>query len=180
MMKRREKIIPLQALELDFRRPPAGSPLTGWLLLGLGVALGLQATYAWRESRAAVREAQQQLAGMSGDSSRMPARASAEEIAVATDTAQRLALSWEGLFGALEAAASDKVALLSVEPDPKGRTVLISGHSRDVESALGYVKKLRETPALHQVHLVKHEFQKEDPRRPVSFSVAASWSEGKR
>ena len=179
-MKRREKVVPLQPLELDFRRPPAGSPLTGWLLLGLGVALGVQSMYAWRESRGAVRDAQQQLAGRAGDGTRVPAKASAEEVAVATDTAQRLALSWEGLFSALEAAASDKVALLSVEPDPKGRTVLISGNSRDVESALGYVKKLRETPALTQVHLVKHELQKEDPRRPVSFAVAASWSEGRR
>jgi hypothetical protein len=102
---------------------------------------------------------------------------SSEELAAAAETVRRISLSWDGLFAALEAAASDKVALLAIEPDPKTQTVLISGEGKDYAAALAYVAELRRAGALSRVHLVRHEQRRDDPHKSIAFSVAASWSE---
>jgi Tfp pilus assembly protein PilN len=103
-----------------------------------------------------------------------------EEIAAARDTVQRLTLPWPGLFGALESAASEDVALLAIEPDPRAGKVTISGDSKDYLAALTYVLNLSRSEALSSVELVRHEVKQNDPRHPVAFAVSASWKEAKR
>ena len=99
---------------------------------------------------------------------------SAEEVAFARDTVRRLATPWERLFGALEAAQMDGVALLSVEPDAEGRTVNVTGEAKDYLATLTYVGHLNEEPALKRVHLVRHE-ARDGSERPVLFTVSAAW-----
>jgi hypothetical protein len=89
-------------------------------------------------------------------------------------------MPWERLFGALESAASDQVALLGLEPDPKTGTVLISGESKDYLAALSYVLNLSQAEALERVQLVRHELKSNDPQGAVSFAVSAAWSETRR
>jgi hypothetical protein len=103
--------------------------------------------------------------------------ASPEELAAAAETVRRISMSWDGLFAALESASSDKVALLGVEPDPKSQTVVITGEGKDYAAALAYVVELRRAGPLARVHLVHHEMKRDDPLKPVAFSVAASWSD---
>jgi len=93
---------------------------------------------------------------------------------------RRISLSWDGLFAALEAASSDRIALLGVEPDPKTQTVLITGEGKDYAAALAYVVELRRAGPLARVHLVHHETKRDDPLKAVAFSVAASWSEKRK
>ena len=61
------------------------------------------------------------------------------------ETVQRLSLPWDQLFSALESAASDKVALAAIEPDPRAGTVTISGDGKDYLAALSYVLNLSRT-----------------------------------
>ena len=82
-------------------------------------------------------------------------------------------MPWGNLFGALEAASSDQVALLGIEPDPKAGKVLISGDSKDYLAALTYVLNLAAPTALSGVQLVRHEIKPNDPQRPVAFAVSA-------
>jgi hypothetical protein len=103
-----------------------------------------------------------------------------EELAAARDTVRRLALPWPGLFGAIESAASEDVALLAIEPDPRGGKVTISGDSKDYLAALTYVLNLSRSEALARVELVRHEVKQNDPRHPVAFSVSAAWKEAQR
>ena len=105
---------------------------------------------------------------------------SADELAAAAETVRRLSLSWDGLFAALEAASNDKIALLGVEPDPKSQTVLITGEGKDYAAALAYVVDLRRAGQLASVHLVHHETKRDDPQKPIAFSVAATWSEKRK
>ena len=105
---------------------------------------------------------------------------SAEEVALARDAVQRLGLPWTKLFAALEAAGSDQVALLAIEPDTKSGTVKITGKSKDYLAALGYVLTLSENEALSHVQLLRHEVRQNDPEHPVSFSISAAWNEVKR
>ena len=192
-------------LELDFLRRPPAAPAAGPLLLALAAAFTANLMLNWSETRAAVREKETRIAALMrvagertpGASSprgramgspvaagRTPGMSvqppSADELAAAAETVRRISLSWHGLFAALESASSDQIALLGVEPDPKSRTVLITGEGKDYAAALAYVVELRRAGPLARVHLVHHETKRDDPHKPVAFSVAASWSDKRK
>ena len=81
------------------------------------------------------------------------------------ETVARLATPWDRLFGALESASNDQVALLGIEPDPKAGTVLITGDSKNYLAALSYVLNLSKAEGLGGVQLVRHEAKSNDPQR---------------
>ena len=163
----------MNRLGLDFVRR-ARSPWPGRVLfaVALGVALDMALSYQDLRASAALSEAKLAKA-RPRDAPR--AKVSAEEIAAVRETVDRLGLPWERLFGALESAASDQVALLGIQPDPKAGTVMISGDSRDYLAALSYVLNLSRTEALNHVQLVRHEVKANDPQGPVAFAVSAGW-----
>ncbi|MBI4205210.1 MAG: hypothetical protein HY527_09305 [Betaproteobacteria bacterium] len=172
-------------LDLDFRKTRPASPWARWVLLALAIAFMSDLAVSYYGVRKAITHNEQRLAqlGRSMDgatraalTSRAP---SPEEIRLARDTIERLAMPWDNLFGALEATASDKVALLAIEPDPKSGTVLISGEAIDYPAALDYVSQLGRARALDRAHLVRHERQQDAPQQPVTFSISATWSKAK-
>jgi hypothetical protein len=168
----------MQALELDFRarrRPPR------WvapLLLAVAVAFAGDVVYSFARERSKLSHNEIALARLEPHGH--PAKAApADEVAAARETVQRLSTPWAKLFAALESAASEKVALLSIEPDPKAGTVVISGDSKDYLAALTYVLNLSRADALSRVQLAHHEVKSHDPQHPVAFSVSAAWSRGR-
>jgi HAMP domain-containing protein len=167
----------MNRLGLDFVRR-ARSPWPGRLLLGVALAVSLDVALSYKDLRAGLvlneaRLAQAQPRGA-------PARkVSAEEVAAVRETVERLGMPWERLFAALESAASDQVALLGIEPDPKAGTVVISGDSKDYLAALSYVLNLSRAEALNRVQLVRHEVKASDPQAAVSFAVSAAWNEAR-
>lgn len=165
----------LPKLDIDFRRAARRSPWAGRVLMAVSAAVALDAGLAYRDARQVIDSNQAELAKAPA----APAhRASKEEVALARNTVERLAMPWDGLFGALESAASEQVALLAVEPDAKAGKVLISGEGKDYLAALSYVLNLSRSAALSSVQLVRHEMRPEDPQRPVAFAVSATWREG--
>jgi hypothetical protein len=164
----------MRRLDLDFCRTRRASPWLGRLLLGVALAVGLDAGLTYQSLRKSLAENEARLA------KRAPAgagrKASAEEVALARETVQRLALPWDQLFSALESAASDRVALASIEPDARAGTVRISGDGKDYLAALSYVSNLSRADSLYWVQLVRHEQKASDPNGPVSFAVSAAWS----
>jgi hypothetical protein len=164
----------LQKLDIDFQRRGRRSPWAGRVLMAVAAAVALDAGLAYRDARQVIERNHEELAKAPPAPAR---RASKEEIALARDTVERLAMPWDGLFGALESAATEQVALLAVEPDPKAGKVLISGEGRDYLAALTYVLNLSRSDVLSGVQLVRHETKPEDPQRPVAFAVSATWKE---
>lgn len=168
----------MQRLQLDFAARSRRSPWAGALLFAVALAVAGDAAWSYLHARRTFAQAETLLARAH------PRKASravpAEEVAVARDTVQRLTLPWPGLFGALESAASEDVALLAIEPDPRAGRVTISGDSKDYLAALTYVLNLSRSQALSGVELVRHEVKQNDPRHPVAFSVSAAWKEVKR
>lgn len=135
--------------------------------VGIGY-VSLRAEVAQKEARLAKAPAYVQDAPA-------PARAvSPEEFAFARDTIRRVATPWQRLFGALEAAQTERVALLSIEPDSEGRTVSVTGEAKDYLATLTYVGHLNQESALKRVHLVRHE-ARDGSERPVLFTVSAAW-----
>lgn len=171
----------MQNLDLDFRRSRPASPWTRWILVALALAFTGDLGVSYYRARNTLAQNEERLAHSTESTRAAPAaRApSLEEVRVARDTIQRLALPWDSLFSALESTASDKVALLAIEPEPRAGTVLISGETTDYRAALDYVSQLRRATALDHAHLIRHERQQDNPQQPLAFSISASWSKAK-
>jgi hypothetical protein len=163
----------MNRLGLDFVHR-ARSPWPARLLLAVALAVSLNMALSYKSVSSAVALSEARLAKAPPRSA--PGRTvSAEELAAVRDTVERLATPWDRLFAALESAASDQVALLGIQPDPKAGTVVISGDSKDYLAALSYVLSLSRAEALDRVQLVRHEVKANDPQSPVAFAVSAGW-----
>ena len=177
--------VALRPLDLDFRRARPASPWAGWVLLAVATLFIADLGYSYFSARASVKDTEARLArqtraqGAAGRVAVTQRAATAEEIALARETVQRLSLPWDTLFGALESAATDRVSLVAIEPDVKSGTVVISGEARDYPAVLDYVVRLQGAKALQRPHLVKHELRPSDSKRPVAFAVSAAWSEAR-
>jgi hypothetical protein len=164
-------------LQIDFRRAPASWPWAGPVLFAIALAFAGDVGFSYVKTVRALRDKQTALAKLDPRRMKVGRTASVEEIALARETVQRLSTPWTGLFSALESAATDNVTLLSIEPDPKARTVLISGDSKDYLAVLSYVLNLSKVDTLQHVQLVRHEVKKDEPQKPVGFAISAAWQE---
>jgi hypothetical protein len=169
----------MKRLAIDFSGRRRRSPWAGRLLLLLAAAVCLDSAISYRHALELARYSEARLAQARPRGAPAP-KVSPNEVAAVRETLERLAMPWDALFGALESATTDQVALLGIEPDPKTGTVLISGDSKDYLAVLSYVLNLSNTAALDRVQLVRHEVKANDPHKPVSFSVSAGWGEVKR
>jgi Tfp pilus assembly protein PilX len=169
----------VNGLRIDFVRRDRGSPWPGRLLLALALAFSLDVAISYQDARSALRMNEARIATAQARSGAPAVAVSAEEVAAVRETVERLAMPWDKLFGALEATASDQVALLGIEPDSKAGTVVISGDSKDYLAALTYVLNLSRAESLSRVQLLRHEAKSNDPQAAVSFAVSAAWSKGK-
>jgi Tfp pilus assembly protein PilN len=164
-----------QALRIDFCRHPPTPRWVAPLLLAVAVAFAGDVGFSFIKVRQNYLKNESALAKLEPRSYKPARNAPAEEIALARDTLQRLATPWDKLFGALESAADEQVALLAIQPDPRAGTLVISGDSKDYLAALTYVLNLSRAEALSHVQLARHEV-KNDPQKTVAFSVSAQWS----
>jgi len=98
------------------------------------------------------------------------------EIRKANAVLNELDLPWQTLFDALEYASSHDVALLSFQPDPSSRKMRIGGEAKNIAAMLDFVGALEREPALKDAHLLRYEVKRDDPYRPVTFSLIASWA----
>lgn len=168
----------MRALNLDFahRRRPA--PLA-WLALVASLALATDAAIHRAALADELERAEQSALAMAGDSAtrraRAPDPALARDSKRAEQVMQRLALPWDELFRAVEAAGTERVALLALQPDSRRRELNITGEAADFASMLAYVERLGKSSPLHGVHLLRHETRQDDPQHPILFTVAARW-----
>ena len=135
----------LPRLDLDFVARRRASPWVGRILLAAALTVCADMGLQYHDLSGTIVLGKQQLAR----SGRAAKPASAEEVAAARETVQRLSLPWTRLFAAIESAASDKVALTAIEPDPKNGTVKITGDAAVQLSARLSVRNNR--PAVSQI-----------------------------
>lgn len=148
-----------------------GCAWAGWALMVIALLFAADAAITFVGLHKDVTDAQARIARRAAVASESARRSSPEELAAVRESVQRLSLPWPDLLKAVEAAASDDVALLAVEPDPKTGTVLISADAPDFLAALAYVRSLEASGGLSQVHLVRHERK----AGALVFGVSADW-----
>jgi hypothetical protein len=169
----------MKKLEINFVGRGRASPWAGRVLMAVAVAFAFDVALSYKDVRSSLQASEAKVARTQTRSAPV-ARVTPEELAAVRETVDRIGLPWEKLFGALEGAANDQVALLGIEPDPKSGTVVISGDSKDYLAALSYVLNLSQAEALSRVQLVRHEVKGNQPQGPVNFAVSAAWSEAKQ
>lgn len=99
-----------------------------------------------------------------------------QEVKKANAVMSEIDLPWEALFDSLEYAAGHDVALLSFQPDAVGRLMQIGGVAKNIPAMLDFVGALEREPAVQDAYLLKYEVKRDDPQRPVIFSITASWT----
>lgn len=96
-----------------------------------------------------------------------------EETRSAEAVVRQLTLPWASIFATIEQAATREVAILQLQPDAETRVLRLSAETRQREAMFDFLRRLGASPGLADVHLVSHQVQREDPQRPIQFSVQA-------
>jgi hypothetical protein len=172
------------AIALDLVRPPQrAARAVAWVLL---VAVVLLAAEQARR-HAAAEEAAEQLtlrrellqlrsSGPAGASKPASANAATQaRLARAAPLVAHLSLPWDGLFAAIEAADSRRLALLTLEPHARDASLRLSGEAASLAEVLAYIDRLSRQPLLDQVHLAGFESAQREGAGIVVFSVQARW-----
>ena len=56
-------------------------------------------------------------------------------------------------------------------------TVALTGEAKDYLAVLSYVANIEQQKAFSRVHLARHEVRYNEPQRPMTFTISASWKE---
>lgn len=172
----------MQRLDLDFQNRPATWPLSGVALLIAGLGLTAMLLQHHVEIGDELTRAEGSVARLKRDVERQRMFDTRSEHYPAGDSTtvrkKRSREQWEGLFGGFESAADDSVTLLSFEPGTA--EISLRGEAKDFSAMTDYIKRLSALPILADVRLTEHETARDHPRRPIRFSVHASWKDTPR
>lgn len=176
----------MRSLKLKFPDDGGEDRRSGYALVVLGLAVLAVVLYEFNLAMNEVAYWDLRIAGMDRRVERRSAPAAVarmnetpeikREIRKANTVLNELDLPWEALFDAIEYASSHDVALLSFQPDPSSRKMRIGGEAKNVSAMLEFVGALEREPALKDAHLLRYEIKHDDPYRPVTFSLTATWA----
>jgi hypothetical protein len=98
-----------------------------------------------------------------------------KEITQANAILDQINLPWETLFDAIEHAATEEIALLSLQPNVSSRTLRISGEAKSMPELLDFVEALERELVFENVHLLNYKIKQDNPQRPIIFLLTAVW-----
>lgn len=93
----------------------------------------------------------------------------------ANEVIDRLSTPWDTLFRIFESTVDEDTVLLELEPQADQNEVQVTAESRNFSTMLDFVRRLQESPSLHDVYVSSHQVQQQDPQHPVRFVVNAKW-----
>ncbi len=98
-----------------------------------------------------------------------------KEIIQANAILDQINLPWEALFDSIEQAATEEIALLSLQPTVPNRTLRISGEAKNMSELLDFVEALERELTFENVHLLNYKIKQDNPHRPIVFLLTAVW-----
>jgi Tfp pilus assembly protein PilN len=98
-----------------------------------------------------------------------------KETAQANTVLNQINLPWEALFDSIESAATEQIALLSLQPNVANQTLRISGEARNMSELLDFVEALERELVFENVHLLNYKIKQDNPHRPIIFLLTATW-----
>lgn len=160
-------------LQLDYLVPPRRARWPGMLVLAASIGLAGWLLHSYVEAREELTriEAAADLARPQRRAA--PAPSNEEEIRRAEAVVRSLTLPWGGLIRAIEQAATREVTLLQLEPNAETRVVRLTAEAKTREAMFDYLRRLGAASGIGEVHLVQHQILRDEPQRPLQFSVQA-------
>ena len=174
----------MRALQLDYHRNHGLLNFMGFALLALALTLSLALGNYFLSLRHETSQVQHilDIIGVRihaksnfNDSISMPPQKLADVMKFSNRTIHQLNLPWHVLFSQLEKAKTDGVALLSVEPNINSNAIKVVGEANNYETMLTYVRNLSAQNVLRGVYLIDHKMDEQNPKKPIRFSLEASW-----
>ena len=177
----------MRPLELDYsgRRSWVTLEAVAWFGVGLLVLAVSITQYGEvmealerQESRLDSLRAQLDRAAKAKERRVAEAKAREPELKEAKAVLRRLAMPWEGVFGALEQATRvhrDRIRVLGVQPDVEKGLVLLTGEAKDFGELMDYLDRIGNSGMLRRVRLVNHQVQTDVAGRPIRFYAVAEW-----
>ena len=98
-----------------------------------------------------------------------------KEITQANAILDQINMPWETLFDAIENAATEEIALLSLQPNVASRTLRLSGEAKSMSELLDFVEALERELIFENVHLLNYKVKQDNPHRPIIFLLTAAW-----
>lgn len=149
----------------------------GVLLLALSLAVAGELWIRYRDAHLQLARLEATAGLMSPE--RRPARAAPkerldEETKSAEAVVRELTLPWGPVIRTLEQAGTREVAILQLQPDAQQRVLKLTAEARSEEAMFDYVRRLGAGKVLGEAHIVSHQVLRDDPQRPVQFSVQAT------
>ena len=87
----------------------------------------------------------------------------------------QLIVPWDELFDAVEAADARGLAVLSLTPNARERSLRLAGESRSMDELLAYLGRVAAQPALSEVHLQGYNTVQREGVPVLAFTLAARW-----
>jgi len=164
-------------LELDYIAPARRRPWAGLVVLVVSLCLAGFLLTRYRDAHLELARIEAATSLVSAE--RRPPRAIPkerldEEVKTAEAVVRQLTLPWGSLVQAIEQASTREVAVLQLQPDAENRIVRLTAEARNGEAMFEYVRRLGAAKGLADLHVVSHHVQREDPQRPIQFSVQAA------
>jgi hypothetical protein len=147
------------------------------LAVALAVAAGLAHRYREAEVELVRVKAESGLVAPQRPAREIPKAKLEEEAKSAEAVVRSLTLPWAPLIGTIEEAATREVAILQLQPDAETRVLRLTAETRQREAMFDFVRRLGAARGLADVHLVSHQVQREEPSKPIQFSVQAALRE---
>jgi Tfp pilus assembly protein PilN len=163
-------------LKIDFSgsRPPPRT--SSFLFFGIGIATLAVSAWECLESYREQHEVALVTATFQLPAGGKQLQFSPQQIEAVNHTIRQLNLPWQALLDAVEEHLSDKVALLSLEPDASARLLRLRGEAKTAADMLDFVAALGDDRRFIVTTLSRHEINDGDPNRPFRFVMEAEWS----
>lgn len=101
---------------------------------------------------------------------------SSEEINTIQKSLNQLSIPWGRLFSAMEVSSSDKVVLISLEPNAEKRSVRIIAEASDVYEMIDYIRVLSKQPQMYKVFLLNQKAGENQQDPAVRFTLEGYWA----
>lgn len=122
------------------------------------------------------RIAAQTLAGARWQAREQTIRLSTKQIEAANRVMRQLNLPWQPLLSAIEEQLSERVALLSIEPDASTQRLRLQAEAKSADDMVDFIEALDGDERFVTARLVRHEIYESDRNRPYRFILEAEWS----
>jgi hypothetical protein len=163
--------------DFNFAVARPGHPVFAWLLLLAG-GLG---SIVVAEQYSAMEEEHDTLSRQAGRLERKfkpPAvsRAPAAQKSALAERHEATPFPWDIVLRELEIAVDPHVALLSLDTDRVASRTRLVAEARNIDDALGFAERLRDTPVARRVLLLAHETKKSPAGMVIGFTLQIDWN----